>query len=211
MYVLGGALREMHGPTVTTSVRKYDSVQGTWSEVAPMPEPRCDFAACAVGKDIYVFGGCEIQNNLSSEDNSLFKYDTETDKWSTLTPMPEEQHGHSAIELNGVIYIVGAGYSGMELLCFDPASGVWSSLAPLLHECYHGASFVQGGCLYAAGGEIGNSNVERYDLVSDTWTKVADMLEGRDHFCAVTIRSVGPAVEQDLFDLLIAKACKRCP
>jgi hypothetical protein len=70
---------------------------------------------------------------------------------------------------------------------------------------------VLGGCLYAAGGDVDGSNVERYDVVSDTWTKVADMLEGRDHFCAVTIGSAGPAVEQDLFDSLIAKASNRCP
>jgi hypothetical protein len=52
MYVLGGE-REIFGATyATTSVGRYDSVQGIWSEVAPMPGPRCDFAACVVGKYI---------------------------------------------------------------------------------------------------------------------------------------------------------------
>jgi N-acetylneuraminic acid mutarotase len=207
MYVLGGGCQRNAFGDATTSVCKYDSVQGTWSEVAPMPEGRCDFAACAVGNNIYVIGGYDVRNGISSEQQTVFKYDTETDEWSTLTPMIEGQHGHSAIELNGLIFIVGANDIGMELLCFDPASGVWSSLARLLHEHYHGASFVLGGCLYAAGGETsGGSNVERYDVASDTWTEVVDMLESRDNFCAVTIGSAGPAVEQDLFDALIAKA-----
>jgi hypothetical protein len=124
--------------------------------------------------------------------------------------MSERTHGHSAVELNGLIYIVGAG-DGFELLCFDPASRVWSSLARLLHKRHHGASFVLGGYLYAAGGEINGSNVERSKVVSDTWTEVVDMPESRDNFCAVTIGSAGPAVEQDLFHSLNAKASSRRP
>jgi hypothetical protein len=207
MYVLGGECQRNDYAYVTTSVRKHDSAQGIWSEVAPMPEPRCDFAACAVGKDIYVFGGCVIQNDYSIIEPSVFKYDTETDEWSMLAPMLEREHGHSANELNGLVYIMGAGY-GSEFMCFDPASGVWSSLARLLHEHYHGASFVLGGCLYAAGGIEINSNMERYDVAEDTWTEVTNMLEGRDHFGAITINSAGPAEERDLFDSLIVKACK---
>jgi hypothetical protein len=80
MYVLGGET-EMNGlPFVTTSVRRYDSVQGGWSEVAAMPEPRCDFAACVVGDDIFVIGGCNVRNDGNSEQRSVFKYDTETDR-----------------------------------------------------------------------------------------------------------------------------------
>jgi hypothetical protein len=51
--------------------------------------------------------------------------------------------------------------------------------------------------------------VERYDVTSNTWTSVADMLQARLYFCAVTIGSVGPTEEQDLFDSLIAKASGR--
>jgi hypothetical protein len=39
------------------TVLKYDSTQGTWTQVAPMPEARYDAAGCAVGSDIFVFGG----------------------------------------------------------------------------------------------------------------------------------------------------------
>jgi predicted metal-binding protein len=207
MYVLGGE-REANGFAVTTSVHKYDSVQDSWSEAAAMPGPRCSFAASAVEKDIYAIGDYTVKNMPSSEQQSLFKYDTETDGWSTLAPMPENEHGISAIELDGLIYIVGAG-GGYKLLRFDPASGVWSSLSELLQDRYHCASFVLGGYLYAAGGaadDFDAFSVERYDVAANTWTKVADMLEGRDHFCAVTAGPAGPAEEQNLSDVLIAKA-----
>jgi hypothetical protein len=205
MYVLGGIIRADRTSDATASVLKFDSVQGIWSVVAPMPEPCSYFAACVVGTDIYVFGGRDSANRGQ---RSVFTYNTETDEWSTLAPMPGTEYGHSAIVLGGLIYIVGAG-NGTRLLSYDPTSEIWSTLAPLLHGCYRGASFVLAGSLYAAGGVNAEFKVQRYDVNADVRTEVADMFEGRSHFGAVTIGSEGNAGEQDLFDSLIAKAARR--
>jgi hypothetical protein len=107
--------------------------------------------------------------------------------------------------MNGLVYIVGAGDNYREVIRFDPASGACSMLAPTSTSREDSASFVVGGCLYAAGGDGGSESVERYDVASNTWEAVADMLGGRQWPGAVTIGSAGPAEEQDLFDLLIAK------
>jgi hypothetical protein len=60
--------------------------------------------------------------------------------------------------------------------------------------------------MHVAGGNGNHTSVERYDAGTDTWTAVADMLEGRRLHAAVTIPGAGPAEEQNLFDVLIAKA-----
>jgi N-acetylneuraminic acid mutarotase len=200
MYVLGGNC----GGTTIPSVLKFDSTQGTWIHVEPMPEARQEHAACAIGSDIYVFGGRQFFGRRAS----VFKYDTETNTWSTLGPMPLLCSHHSVSVLDGhQVYTVGVGDDGKVVLCFDAASGVWSALGATFRNKHGCASFVVGGCLYVAGGD-GNSSssVERYDEVTDTWTAVADMLEGRVSFCAVTIGSADSAEDQDLFDSLIAKA-----
>jgi hypothetical protein len=203
MYVLG----DVCGYGDTTSVLKFDSTQGTWSQVAPMPEERCDFPACAVGSNIFVFGGW---NDRSDIRDSVFKYDTVANEWSTLAPTPHACYDHSVCVLDGLVYIVGVGDLGSGgVLRFDPTSGVWNTLASTANRRDEGASFVLGGCMYAAGGrgtEV-DSSVEGYDTESDTWMVVANMLEGR-YLCraAITIGSVGPAEEQDIFDALIAKA-----
>jgi N-acetylneuraminic acid mutarotase len=171
-----------------------------------MPEPRCTFAACAVGSDIYVFGGAESTVRGSIVQASVFKYDTEANVWSTLTPMPHACRWHSASLLGGLVYIVGAGVNHCEILCFDPASGFFSTLTPSSCSRELGTSFVLDGCLYAAGGSGQWSSVERYDVASNTWTAMTDMLEGRRMFGAVATESSGPVEEQDLFDSLIAKA-----
>jgi hypothetical protein len=125
--------------------------------------------------------------------------------------MPSANFGHSASVLDGLIYIVGAGTTRLEVLRFDPMSGVWSTLASTLNSQWGCSSFVLDGCLYAAGGAQNLvSSVECYDVDAETWTvAAANMHEVRAYFGAVTIGSVGPAEEQDLFDSLIAKATRR--
>jgi N-acetylneuraminic acid mutarotase len=165
-------------------------------------------AACAVGSDIYVFGGFSSDGLAHF---SVFKFDTEANVWSTLAPMPLACSYHSAGVLGGLIYVVGAGDHSDEVLRFDPASGAWSTLAPTTGTKECGAPFVAGGCLYVAGGVSQPKRVERYDVASNTWTVAADMLAMRTFLFAVTIGSAGPVEELDLFDSLIAKACSGRP
>jgi hypothetical protein len=135
---------------------------------------------------------------------SVFKFDTEANTWSTLAPMPYPCSWHSVSVLNGLVYIIVAGNDYRQILRFDPATGAWSTLARSLSQIDGGASFVGGGHLYAMGGPSGS--VERYEVASNTWRAVADMLQQRRNFGAVTIDSMGPAEEQDLFDSLIVNA-----
>ena len=206
IYVLGGRGGRARGANRATlcSVLKFDSTQGTWSEVAPMPAGRLACAACVIGSNIYMFGGFG-GDRLEA---SVFKFDTDADEWTILADMPQACISVSANFLGGLVYIVGAGGSGRDVLCFDPVSGMWSTLASTLQDRQRGSSFVVAGSLYAAGEVYHPSSVERYDVASNTWTAVADMLEGRLFFGAVTIGSTGPAEEQNLFDSLIAKASR---
>jgi N-acetylneuraminic acid mutarotase len=190
MYVLGG-YDEVGGTLdATWNVLKLDSVQGIWSVLAPMPEPRYNFAACVVGSDIYVLGG---MSNTRGGHDSVFKYDTETDEWSTLAPMPVAEFGHSISVIDGLVYVAGTGNTTRGLLRYDPASEGWDALAPLIHEYYFGVSFALDGCLYVAGGNGSESNVQRYDVTTNIWTEAADMLDGRGEFGAVAIGPTGPA------------------
>jgi N-acetylneuraminic acid mutarotase len=208
MYVLGG-WSQVEG--TAQDVFKFDSTQGTWSEVASAPQDFVNSAAVAVNTDIYVFGG---EDPYGEEHDFVYKYDTVTDawSWSILANLPYANSSHSASICNGLVYIVGAGEEGDEVLRFDPASAEWSTLDPTLHGRRGGQSFVLGGCLYSVGGPGSSGpSVERYDATTDTWTAVTDMLQVHRNVGAVTIGSTGPAEEQDLFDSLIAKAFRRQP
>jgi hypothetical protein len=127
-----------------------------------MPQSRCDFAASAVGSDIFVFGGCDRmgdgQNSYGSQD-SVYTYDTVANDWRTLTPMPYPCSEHGASVLDGLIYLVGAGGSRREVMRFESVSGAWSTLAPTLQRRRSSASFAVAGCLYAVGGLSGRMNI----------------------------------------------------
>jgi N-acetylneuraminic acid mutarotase len=105
-----------------------------------MPEVRGAISACAVGNDIYVFGG-------EYEQSVYYRYDTIADTWTMLAPMPIVSDHHSASAVGGFIYIVDAGYDGAQVLRFGMALNVWSTMTPT-SVVYHGASFVVGGSLY---------------------------------------------------------------
>jgi hypothetical protein len=204
MYVLGGLTHA----GVIASVLRFDSILGTYNQVAPMPVAGFAMASCAVGSDIYLFGGTGGDNSSTS----VVKFDTRASLWSTLTPMPVSSPYSSATILDGLVYIVGAG-DGSEVMSFNPTSEVWMTLTPTLKGRMGGASFVLEGCLYMSGGinDSCNLSVERYNVASNTWTAVADMHERRGFHAIITIGSAGPAEEQDLFDLLIAKAATERP
>jgi hypothetical protein len=164
---------------------------------------RWDFAACAVGSEIFVLGGWS--HDLNRIEASVFKYDTVANEWSTLAPMPYDCMSHSASVLDGSMYIVGADENCNEVLRFEPISGVWSTLAPTSFGGDYGTSFAAGKCLYATG-RWDSESESTASVASNTWTAIADMLQGRYSCGSVTIGSVGPIEEQDLFDSLIAKA-----
>jgi N-acetylneuraminic acid mutarotase len=78
-----------------------------------MPNALCGSASCAVGTDIYIFGGAD--RNGANQD-SLFKYDTLKNEWSTLASMISCEIYTSATLIGEVVYILGAGYYGREVL-----------------------------------------------------------------------------------------------
>jgi hypothetical protein len=115
--------------------------------------------------------------------------------------------GHNALEIDGLLYIVGVDSDDCTaLLRYDPVSEVWSMLSSLPNGCIFGDSFVLDGCLYAAGGDDEQSKLQRYDVATDVWTELADMPEKRQKFGAITIGNAGSNVAENLFDSLIAKA-----
>jgi hypothetical protein len=148
-----------------------------------MPAEKYGVAACAIGIDIYVFGG---EDNDSEYSRTVFKFDTEANEWSTLAQMPHGCFECSASVLDGQVYIVGAHY-GDEVLRFNPVSQAWISLASTSTGRQNGVSFVLGGCCYAAGGLVQIPSVERYDVASNTWTAVANLLGNRFFVNVATI------------------------
>jgi N-acetylneuraminic acid mutarotase len=208
IYVLGGTEeKESRDKVSVNSVLKFDRRMQTWSEVAPMTEKRDDAGACVLGGDIYVFGG---QNENDVVTSTTYRYKTETNEWATPAPMSEAKSCHAVTVLDGLIYVIG-GTDEDDKSCtsvhrFDPLANLWSTVAPMSVARTVLGSFVMGGSIYAVGGYgIGNSlsSMERDSVVSNSWSEVlgGELSTARYCFGVHVVR-----LEMNLFDSLIAKA-----
>lgn len=136
MYVCGGL--NAAGSAATTLVECYDFVAGTWSTKASMPGPMTFGDGCAVGTDIYMFGGMTSSTSspeLPAKFNQ-YKYDTLTNTWSELTitgQVPRLDLGVAAIGTK--IYMVGGRNNSVytnKLFCYDTVTAEMTEMATML-------------------------------------------------------------------------------
>ena len=109
--VVGGRFWAIGGRVSSTSTRvgyneAFDLTSGTWSTgFAPLPTLRGGFATAVFGSEIAVIGG----EGGGSTFDTVEAYDTASNTWRTLTPMPTARHGIQAAMWNGAAYIADGG------------------------------------------------------------------------------------------------------
>ncbi len=73
--------------------------------LAPMPTPRGGYASAVIGHEIVILGG-EAPDRTFAE---VEAYDTRTNSWRVLDPMPEPRHGIQAVGCSGNVYVAAGG------------------------------------------------------------------------------------------------------
>lgn len=174
LYVFGG---NVNGVAVGRSFR-FQGDQG-WHEIAPMPAPRSQGAAVAIGGKIYVVGGAASDRLVSP----TYVYDTATDRWTTGAAIPTPRDHLGAAALGGRVCAVGG--RRLSLLqnlaafeCYDPAADTWQALpdAPAARGGIGAATI--GSRTFVAGGEqpIGTfKEVDIFDSATGKWTRGPDL------------------------------------
>jgi N-acetylneuraminic acid mutarotase len=108
IFVIGGRIS---GSLDNISINEaYDPEQDTWiTSLEAMPSKRSGIAAAASpvnSSSIYVFGGEEPSKTFNNNE----KYDAETNKWTSESPMPTARHGLAAVYIeDDKIYVIGGG------------------------------------------------------------------------------------------------------
>jgi N-acetylneuraminic acid mutarotase len=217
-YVLGGFRLPDSGkigwyPENKAWVFDLDSQQ--WSALPDMPTARGALAAVAVGKKIYVIGGANIPSGTQLPDgltpggsvellgtNEVF--DTETNKWSTLAPMPTPRNHHSIANVEGKIYAIGGrvgscysgGWSSNVWMneAYDVATNIWATRAPMPTARSGTGIATVDGKIHVLGGEGWIDDFggvfrahEVYDPKSNSWSRAARMITPRHGFAAAEI------------------------
>jgi len=113
IYVIGGL--EGDGSS-SAKVEVYDPATDTWSEAAPLPEPRHHAAATGFNgpgtPQVWVIGGFEASGDASAE---TFLYDPSTKAWTAGEPLAEARGATAVAVVNAqisVMYVVGGARTG---------------------------------------------------------------------------------------------------
>jgi N-acetylneuraminic acid mutarotase len=172
---------------------EYDPATNMWTMKAPVPTQRAASATAAIGTKIYVAGGAMGSNGASFGPTvrDFAAYDTATNTWETLDPIPAPGRNHAVgAAVNGIFYIIGGRTNGpMDGLqnrvdAYDPVTRQWTQKAnmPVARGGCMGG--VVGGQIVIVGGE-GNArdinpngvfpDTDVYDPVADMWRVMAPM------------------------------------
>jgi N-acetylneuraminic acid mutarotase len=158
-----------------------------WSSGAPLPQPRSEVAAAALGNEIAIVGGFDADGRSSAR---VDVYSPARDTWHRLPDLPVAVNHAAAAAANGRLYVVGGysgGLAGKLRRAFVYAEGAWHELPrPPAARAAAGAA-IAGGKLYVAGGRGPNGLAQKmlvYDIARSRWSTMLGPIP-REHL-AVT-------------------------
>ena len=139
---------------------------GEWQHHAPLPVPRTEVAATAVGRELVVAGGF-LENGGSSRKVDF--YAPRSDTWRSGPDLPAAVNHAAATVARGRLYVVG-GY-GAERSAFVLLGDRWQTLSLPAPRAAAGAAALHG-TVYVVGGVGAGGNARSmlaYDTRSGRW------------------------------------------
>ena len=189
LYVVGGGYLDRD--TLSDKLFIFDSNTDNWTEGANLPSARGALTANFINETLYVTGGVDSENTLSS----TLAYDPVTNEWTQKASMPTAREHLTSTVVDGKLYVIGGRTNGMAFNVdsnevYDPLTNKWTILEPMPSKRGGLSSAAVNGSIYVFGGEQPSGtfdNNERYDTRSNTWTVEASMPTARHGLASVTI------------------------
>jgi N-acetylneuraminate epimerase len=158
IYVLGGAPDTTNLAAATDHAWAFTPASRAWRALPAIPGGgRAVHVAAAVGKDVYVFGGCRQEAAGLTDLDSVCRFDTAAGTWEQRRRAPVAGRAWGAAVAPDAVYLVG-GYGGAFLdTVYRYALGAdsWELVSHLPQPLADAKFFYGDGALYGAGGEDG--------------------------------------------------------
>lgn len=133
-----GEKQDLHSQS---NVRVFDTSNSTWSELAPLPEPRSSHDVALIGDTVYVVGGWNMQGegNTKWHDTAwAMNLKASKPEWVELPKPSFVRRAVAAIAHQGKLFVVGgmneSGSPTKQVSIFDPASKSWKEVAEIQGE-----------------------------------------------------------------------------
>ena len=160
---------------------KYDPETKTWTQLAPMPEPRSTHDSVVIGRTVYVVGGWTMKGSSEESDflDSALAFDLDHPEagWKKIK-QPFKRRALSVGEQGGKLYVlgglVGGGMTVQKAVdVYDPSAGTWSKGPELpgrgRFEGFGTSAIAVNGRLYYSGG---SGVIYRLSKDGDVWETV---------------------------------------
>ena len=178
-------------PTSKSSLSAYDLT----NSLIQLPDCRKFYCACFFMKSLYVFGGYDAYGYIhvvQKKDNTLrtcIKYDTQSNKWSSITSMQNKRSYSACAVFEGKIVLAGGACLGPLRLVekYDHHENKWTSFPDLNYPRFnHGACSV-GNKMFVIGG-CNKMSSEVFDSVSRKFTVLKKPLNAKGPYDASIVR-----------------------
>lgn len=210
IYTIGGLFEG--AKNVSDNFLEYDAAGDIWTELSPLPEARHHVAVSVVEDELYGIGGFAGGFPNWEAQSSVFAYNFNTEEWAESKPLPEPRGEHTAVVIDGKIYVAGGRFKRTpdsadfndhfdtaSVLVFDPIAEEWSAVADMPTARNSHAAAVIDDKMYVVGGrqfieqdngEYANVNVaslEVYDPEAESWETLAPLPKAAGGITAATV------------------------
>jgi uncharacterized membrane protein len=182
-YLIGG---ESAGGALDGRVQIYDPDAGNWTAGSTMTTALSNLCAAAIGTDIYVPGGSDLDTQLAT----LQVYDTQGNSWQTVAsdPLPAAVYGSACTAYGNKLYVfggaIGATYQSTAWV-YDPAATAgsrWTTLETMPIGAAWGGAIAIDDLIFYAGMRNATADlasVYAYDPMEDSWTPYPNLQTAR--------------------------------
>ena len=176
-----------------------------WERIQPVRPGRSDAGAVCVRDRVWVVGGFDGQNCLSSVE----VLHTGTGRWSRGPALLTGRSGLSCAYLGGWIYAAGGSDGSSRLRSVErikPGASRWERVADMINHRSNFSLAALGGRLVAAGGFNGSTvsaEVEMFEPETGVWTKMESMPEAKSGMATVVVDR--RMLTKEVQDLLVYK------
>jgi Domain of unknown function (DUF4347)/Malectin domain/Calx-beta domain/Kelch motif len=215
--VTGGAVLGAQA-SATLSIVDNDLSPGftklNWATEVAATEPTSESLGAVVDGKLFVFGGFNTDDFVSSTSQKVSVYDPATNTWKTLGNMPTKlTHSPSVVD-GQTVYFIG-GYDGLHPLNYgttavwkyDTLKDTWTTFVPLPVPKGAGAAVLLGREIHFFGGMNQNRTINSGDHFvlnlndsNPTWRTAASMPNPRNHLGGVAINGKAYAIGGQLFE-----------
>ncbi|XP_062848934.1 kelch-like protein 6 [Trichomycterus rosablanca] len=171
------------GKETQQDVWKYNAFLNKWIQVEYMSAGRWRHKMAVLGGKVYVLGGFNGVQRLSSVE----AYDPFHNCWTEVTPLLIGVSSFSTASYAKTIYVIGGGPNGKlatnSLQCYDSVSNKWTLKSPMPIEakCTNAVTFRER--VYVVGGAM--KALYSYSPAADAWTLVTE-LGGERASCGIS-------------------------